>query len=46
MNEGPGIFDTLFVLIIICIVVSVTSLLHESGACYVGKAAWLLGNPC
>ena len=46
MNGGPGLIGALVVLLVIGVAVGVTALLHEPGACYVGKAAWMLGNPC
>lgn len=46
MDEGPGLIGFLFAMLMIGIAVGVTALLHDPGACYVGKAAWLLGNPC
>ena len=46
MNDGPAIVGALFVLIVIGIAAGVIALLHEPGACYVGKAAWFSGNPC
>ena len=46
MNAGPGLIGALVVLLVIGVAVGVTSSLHQPGACYVGKAAWMLSNPC
>ena len=46
MDEGPGLTGALFAVLGICMAVGAITLLHEPGACYVSKAAWMLGNPC
>lgn len=45
-DTGSGLLGFIFVVALLAAVIGITKMLHVPGACHVGKAAWLLGNPC